>query len=500
MKKIFLILLVTVFLIIPIKVSAHSETVRDMSMTLEYVDWYIFTKEKMYDEDLEALNFTEEGVLNYLKSNNLELIALLSDYDSDPSVELMVAVKNIPGEIDDLGEYSDEEIAELGDEVKNSLGVDSYEIKVINGFKFIYLNYYDEAAGENTHQYYTVYNNKGYTLFVRKPVEFTEDELKIINKSIDSISFEKETTKSNYLWLIIPIGLFSVLCLIIGIYIYYKKKKEPIKAINFLLGTGITLIILQSVSLSRIDLDYLFSANDTSYDNLTFVLGKISYLVGYLIFGIIGIILVVVCARKKKNESDNSKKVSKQKTIKEEEEIIEEIVDEADKKADTKKNASELSANDFGKYLAGMILINADTYSGLCKSIEVKENYMNHLHYLEYLLYISQCLLEKDYKNDTIKVIIDSSIDTIIESVNFIEGNSNSSIKKELKDYYKSIEKRNYNIFNEDGINKLVKLYELDLKLEADIITEQYIFLEFSNYISYCAKEIISNIDIFANK
>lgn len=152
----------------------------------------------------------------------------------------------------------------------------------------------------------------------------------------------------------------------------------------------------------------------------------------------------------------------------------------------------EVTAKEYGAILAGVILISGDTFPKLCELISIKYNYINHLHFFEYLVYISQKILEKEYPNELVKYIINCSIDTIIDSVNFIKEDLTDSVKELLKDHYNLIEKNENNIFDSDGLDNLVKLFEEDLGLEHDVMIGQYILGEFTSFMIYHAKDIVN--------
>ncbi len=66
---------------------------------------------------------------------------------------------------------------------------------------------------------------------------------------------------------------------------------------------GIIFITLQVMSYTQLDVNSLFAPNNSTYDDFTYVLGKIAFFIGYSILGLIGIGLLL--AYKKKNSPSN---------------------------------------------------------------------------------------------------------------------------------------------------------------------------------------------------
>ena len=70
------------------------------------------------------------------------------------------------------------------------------------------------------------------------------------------------------------------------------------------------------------------------------------------------------------------------------------------------KNLISITSEQYCIILAQIILTSGDSYKDFCKNINKEEDFQDYLIYLQYLLYISQKLLEKKYSIDKVNYFI----------------------------------------------------------------------------------------------
>ena len=157
-----------------------------------------------------------------------------------------------------------------------------------------------------------------------------------------------------------------------------------------------------------------------------------------------------------------------------------------------KNEIIKVDAHQYGIILSEIILISGDSYPNFCKSIDIKEDYLEYLTYLEYFIYLSQKILEKKYSKEVVKIIIESSIESIVDCLNFIKIESKDKYKNYMKEDYKLIKEENYDVFDENGLKELINQFETDFKLEQDPIIEINITAEFTGFIKYHFEDVLN--------
>ena len=164
----------------------------------------------------------------------------------------------------------------------------------------------------------------------------------------------------------------------------------------------------------------------------------------------------------------------------------------------TKKNdIIKVDTHQYGIILSEVILISGDDYPDLCKAIGIKEDYFKYLTYLEYFLYISQKILEKEHSKEVVEKIIRSSMESIVDCLDFIKVESKDKFKNYIKEHYKLIKEGNFDVFDENGLKKLINQFESDFELEHDPIIDTNIMLEFTSFIKYHLEDVLNkNLEI----
>lgn len=236
MKKILLLLLL--FFIFPIKGFAQTYEINDNALSIQLDDssWYVFTRENLANnKELEELGITYDYLFSFMQNNKVYMDSLLIEQGSNETIEIFIRINAI-NDIDNLSQYSNNEIEQLAEVLANRSGAEIYSIYE-NNYKYINLQYY--SSGYHLIEYYTVMNREAYTLTIQKKAEFTANEINEIKAIVNSVVFLKSNntfvdsnSKSSgfgtkFLIGAITGGFFGLLALIAEIS--QKKKKKKIR-------------------------------------------------------------------------------------------------------------------------------------------------------------------------------------------------------------------------------------------------------------------------------
>jgi len=187
-KKIISFFLILV-LVIPITVCAKKYNLSDtdMSIDMDDTEWYVFTRDNLKNNsELDELGISYDYLYNVMNSNYIYLDAILYFETDDDYIEFFVRKKK-QVEVNNLSNYSNDEVLELAEELAGKHNAKKYEI-YNNNYKFIKLDYYEKGLYLN--EYYTIINGYGYTFTAQKPKSFSlNDQLRVKN-IIDSIIFD----------------------------------------------------------------------------------------------------------------------------------------------------------------------------------------------------------------------------------------------------------------------------------------------------------------------
>ena len=235
MRK-FLLFILTLFLFIPINVYADSYKLKDLEISIEDSSFDVFTRDNIKDnERLTEIGITYDYLNNFMIKNDVYLDAVKFNENNDDTIELFVVAKMVSN-VSNMHTYSDNEIKELGEEVKKKVKADSYKIINVGKYKYIYLNYYDSTEKYYIDEYYTVMDGYGYTIMAQKRNKFTNDEMKDVKKVVDTTKYKEiaryEKKKSSSIGSRTLIGAIvgAVIGLIGGTIKVIKNKKTKEKS------------------------------------------------------------------------------------------------------------------------------------------------------------------------------------------------------------------------------------------------------------------------------
>ena len=219
MKKIVFSLLMVMCM--PIMVKAQNFDVPSADMSLDIPDsWYTFTRDNLDgNTEIEDLGLTIDIMNEIMLENDVYVDAL--------NEELEFLVYNVDTEdIGSLTNYHDFEIEDLGEELVNLNGADTYDI-FKNDYKFVRVEY--EDSGYYIIDYYTIVDDRAYTFSAQKESEFSDAEKTTVEEIMNSVYFDNFVPTSNdkeTVIVAVGIGLVVVLGVVAIVIAKVKDKNE----------------------------------------------------------------------------------------------------------------------------------------------------------------------------------------------------------------------------------------------------------------------------------
>lgn len=241
MRKYLLLILIS-FILLPLNVFAQTYSLKDLSISIDDSTWYVFTRDNIEENsELDELGISYDYLNNFMNTNDIYLDACQFDKnDETNTMELFVVAKKI-NNVNNLHTYSNSEINELGETLKDKVGANSFNIYSVDKYKYVHVKYYDSSTSYNIDEYYTVINGYGYTILAQKTNPFSNFEECEIKNIVDSTNFKynsnyerksssNNTSSSNNISIWVETLIESLTTGIIGILIalfHKNKKKRP---------------------------------------------------------------------------------------------------------------------------------------------------------------------------------------------------------------------------------------------------------------------------------
>ena len=121
----------------------------------------------------------------------------------------------------------------------------------------------------------------------------------------------------------------------------------------------------------------------------------------------------------------------------------------------------KITKNAYGKVILSKFILNSgENYFDLMKEFDLELDFANYLFYLQYLLYVAHKILRLKYSLSDTSVIVNSSIDGIIDLLDDIDFNSKPQLKETFrKCYWDFFNDNDINIFVENDMHKLADLF-----------------------------------------
>ena len=219
MKKIVFSLLMVMCM--PIMVKAQSFDVPSADMSLDIPDsWYTFTRDNLDgNTEIEDLGLTIDIMNEIMLENDVYVDAL------NEELEFLVYIVDTE-DIGSLTNYHDFEIEDLGEELVNLNGADTYDI-FKNDYKFVRVEY--EDSGYYIIDYYTIVDDRAYTFSAQKESKFSDAEKTTVEEIMNSVYFDNFVPTSNdkeTVIVAVGIGLVVVLGVVAIVIAKVKDKNE----------------------------------------------------------------------------------------------------------------------------------------------------------------------------------------------------------------------------------------------------------------------------------
>lgn len=187
------ILCIVAFLPITTYAQTYNLGGTDMSISVDDTFWYVFTRDNIKNNsELEELGISYDAMYNILHDNEAYMDAILY-YEDGEFVELFVRKRALDAGVANLSNYKNAEVLELAKELAKKQGAETYSVYE-NQYKFAKLEYIDSNYGYYICEFVTCVNKDNYTITFQSTSQFTDGEYVEIEKIIDSIKFDVDTT------------------------------------------------------------------------------------------------------------------------------------------------------------------------------------------------------------------------------------------------------------------------------------------------------------------
>jgi len=158
-----------------------------------------------------------------------------------------------------------------------------------------------------------------------------------------------------------------------------------------------------------------------------------------------------------------------------------------------------VSKTDYGKAVLSYIVIQqGNNFEKLLTELERDRDFTEYLGFLQYIVYISQKILETRFSSADAAEIAISSFDGIVEYFEFIDDKKKLALAEVLKEQYTSLKEFiDCDIYKEEGLNSLVDAFLEDINVGKDYLYHLTFFTTFSSYIIHHTSSIFNeNITI----
>lgn len=188
MRKCFM-MMVLMLVLVPGFV-AHAEgnkqdyTINDLNMTVSLnQDWYTLTKNTMLsEEELDLLGMSQTEFEDFFTNNQIDLYSTSEDFD--------FFIRSNDSDINNLNNYSDQEINSLADEIARNTSSLEYQLWKNKNLTYIESSYYDSINSLYIYEFYTVVNRKNITFSAQKETEFTNQDKTEIKDIMENVKIE----------------------------------------------------------------------------------------------------------------------------------------------------------------------------------------------------------------------------------------------------------------------------------------------------------------------
>ena len=188
MRKCFMMMVLMLVLVPGFVVHAEGSkqdyTINDLNMTVSLnQDWYTLTKNTMLsEEELDLLGMSQTEFEDFFTNNQVDLYSTSENFD--------FFIRSNDSDINNLNNYSDQEINSLADEIARNTSSLEYQLWKNKNLSYIESSYYDSINSLYIYEFYTVVNRKNITFTAQKLTEFTDEEKTEIKNIMENVKIE----------------------------------------------------------------------------------------------------------------------------------------------------------------------------------------------------------------------------------------------------------------------------------------------------------------------
>lgn len=188
MRKCFMMMVLMLVLVPGFVVHAEGNkqdyTINDLNMTVSLnQDWYTLTKNTMLsEEELDLLGMSQTEFEDFFTNNQIDLYSTSENFD--------FFIRSNDSDINNLNNYSDQEINSLADEIARNTSSLEYQLWKNKNLTYIESSYYDSINSLYIYEFYTVVNRKNITFSAQKETEFTNQDKTEIKDIMENVKIE----------------------------------------------------------------------------------------------------------------------------------------------------------------------------------------------------------------------------------------------------------------------------------------------------------------------
>ncbi len=188
MRKCFMMMVLMLVLvpgfIVHAEGSKQDYTINDLNMTVSLnQDWYTLTKNTMLsEEELDLLGMSQTEFEDFFTNNQVDLYSTSENFD--------FFIRSNDSDINNLNNYSDQEINSLADEIARNTSSLEYQLWKNKNLTYIESSYYDSINSLYIYEFYTVVNRKNITFSAQKETEFTNQDKTEIKDIMENVKIE----------------------------------------------------------------------------------------------------------------------------------------------------------------------------------------------------------------------------------------------------------------------------------------------------------------------
>lgn len=166
----------------------------DMTIGLDDSQWYVFTRENLYDNpQLAQLGIDPQQMESGMLAQSIYFEGLYFQ-DGVAALELVVAMKPSDKAVN-LSNYTDAEIDDLGDRLVKKANSDGYTLYK-TAYTYVCM---DSVDGEiYLRDYVTVINKQTYTIKFQSMVPFDQEMYSFMDQTVNNVKFDVDYSMKEY--------------------------------------------------------------------------------------------------------------------------------------------------------------------------------------------------------------------------------------------------------------------------------------------------------------